>query len=52
MADAIAVLKKSGAIVVDPAEVPSFVTKDAKVVEAYLGSGAAARLAAREASHG
>jgi branched-chain amino acid transport system ATP-binding protein len=31
---------------------PSVVTKDAKVIEAYLGAGAAARLAAREISHG
>ena len=30
MADAIAVLKREGAIVVDPADVPSFVEKDAK----------------------
>ncbi len=30
MADAIAVLKKQGAVVVDPTEVPSFVEKDAK----------------------
>ena len=31
---------------------PAVVTKDAKVIEAYLGVGAAARLAAREVSHG
>jgi branched-chain amino acid transport system ATP-binding protein len=31
---------------------PTAVTKDAKVIEAYLGVGAAARLAAREVSHG
>jgi branched-chain amino acid transport system ATP-binding protein len=31
---------------------PAVVTKDAKVIEAYLGVGAAARLATREASHG
>jgi branched-chain amino acid transport system ATP-binding protein len=31
---------------------PSVVTKDPRVVEAYLGVGAAARLAAREGSHG
>jgi amidase len=30
MADAIAVLKQQGAIVVDPAEIPSFITKDPK----------------------
>jgi len=30
MADAIAILKKQGAIIVDPADVPSFVTKDPK----------------------
>ena len=30
MADAIAVLKQQGAIVVDPADVPSFVDKDPK----------------------
>ena len=30
MADAIAVLKQQGAIVVDPADVPSFVDKDAE----------------------
>jgi amidase len=30
MADAIAALKKQGAIVVDPADIPSFVAKDAK----------------------
>jgi branched-chain amino acid transport system ATP-binding protein len=31
---------------------PAVVTKDAKVIEAYLGVGAAARLATREVSHG
>ena len=30
MADAIAVLKQQGAVVVDPADVPSFVDKDPK----------------------
>jgi amidase len=30
MADAIAILKKEGAIIVDPADVPSFITKDPK----------------------
>jgi len=31
---------------------PEAVTRDPRVIEAYLGRGAAARLAAREAAHG